>query len=142
MNHRNRRSLTLNTMDKCVSLTRYCKGNVTVSGVEARWRAVFTQVCRSFGMNKAAIRLMWEELAYGNWEHLHQTDNERSMDADWWLTEFRSDVFYCSDRWSLDRLMRCHWKFRQWKRKVELDEIYHRRGRDEAFGSGVDGREG
>ena len=33
---------------------------------------------------------------------------------EWWL----DDMFYCSDRWSLDRLMRCHWEWRHYMKGV------------------------
>lgn len=29
-----------------------------------------------------------------------------------------NDVMYCSDRWSLDRLTRCHWTYRQYIMEV------------------------
>ena len=53
-------------------------------------------------------------MCLGNWNHLWMTDDEKKKPVNEWLNDFMADVFYCSDRWSLDRLMRCHWMYRQW----------------------------
>lgn len=105
--------------DECMRLRKYIKCEPTAYGVESRWHEIFSHVCRILGFNKSATKILWNELAYGNWKHLHETDEERSKSAEEWLDDFSSDVFYCSDRWSLDRLMRCHWQFRQWKRRIK-----------------------
>lgn len=90
--------------------------------VTKRWRRVFEVVLIREQFNKHAIDYMWKYLAEGNWEHLHQTDEEQGMSADDWLEAFRWEVFYCSDRWSLDRLMRCHWLWRQWTQQLREEE--------------------
>ena len=106
-------------VDNCVQLYKYIKSEPTYNGVESRWHEIFSHVCRLLGFNKSATKILWKELAYGNWEHLHETDEERNQSADEWLDVFSVDVFYCADRWTLDRLMRCHWQFRQWKRRIK-----------------------
>jgi hypothetical protein len=58
--------------------------------------------------------MLWSELAAGNWKRLHLTPAEEEKTEAEWLNEFRWDVLYCSDRFSLDRLMRCHWLFRRY----------------------------
>lgn len=87
--------------------------------IERLWRQVFEAVLVRERFTRKAIDYMWRELAQGNWERLHQTDEERSLSPDEWLGRFREELFYCSDRWSLDRLTRCHWLWRQYKWKVD-----------------------
>lgn len=106
-------------VDNCERLCAYIESEPTPNGVESRWHEIFSQVCRLLGFNKSATKILWKELAYGNWKHLHETDEECNKSAEEWLDDFSSDVFYCSDRWTLDRLMRCHWQFRQWKRRIK-----------------------
>ena len=103
-------------VNDCERLCAYIESEPTPNGVESRWHEIFSHVCKLLGFNKSATKILWKELAYGNWTHLHETDEERNRSADEWLDAFSIDMFYCSDRWSLDRLMRCHWQFRQWKR--------------------------
>ena len=51
---------------------------------------------------------------HNNWDHLHPTEEEKKKTKEELYNEFIDDVFYCSDRWGFDRLMRCQWKFRYW----------------------------
>lgn len=102
--------------ERSMELYRYVKGGGnSIDEIERLWRQVFEAVLMRERFTRRAIDYMWEHLAQGNWEHLHQTDDEQRMSADEWLDGFRWDVSYCSDRWSLDRLMRCHWQWRQYK---------------------------
>lgn len=78
------------------------------------WRKLFIRICQNeFGFSKKNAQYMFDEFGYGNWVHLNMTDEEKAMTADDWLEKFLADVFYCSDRWSLDRLLRCHWQYRK-----------------------------
>ena len=91
------------------------RGHITFSKVEEYWHRTFNCVAKRLGFNKATRRILWDDLVMGNWERLHQTDEERHMTSDEWLDKLYWDVFYCSDRWSLDRLTRCHWMYRQYE---------------------------
>ena len=96
-------------------LSDYCKDCPTREGVAGRWRALFYRVLREeCGFNRAACRALWDGLAQGNWKHLRMSGDEEGLSADEWLERFAGDVLYCSDRWSIDRLTRCHWTFRRW----------------------------
>ncbi|MBQ9069312.1 MAG: hypothetical protein IJ131_09725 [Eggerthellaceae bacterium] len=90
--------------------------------VTERWRRVFEAVLIRERFTRHAIDYMWEHLAQGNWEHMHQTDEEQGRSADDWLEAFEADVFYCSDRYTLDRLTRCHWLWRQWTWQLRKGE--------------------
>lgn len=93
-----------------MALCRYVDGGgCTPDGIERTWHNVFGAVAKCMGFPKKARRFLWESLVQGNWERLHLTEEERSKTPDEWLDELRGDVWYCSDRWSLDRLARCHW---------------------------------
>ena len=91
------------------------RGHVTPKKVEEYWHRAFNCVAKYLGFNKATRKILWEDLACGNWEHLHQTEEEKSRTPDEWLDKLYWDVHYCSDRWALDRLTRCHWLWRQYK---------------------------
>ena len=97
------------------------RGNVTYQGVQDRWHHTFNCIARYLGFSKKSRSLLWEELARGNWEHFHLTDEEKAMTADEWLNKFKNELFYCSDRWSFDRLTRVHWVYRQYSHKVKED---------------------
>ena len=103
--------------EQSMALCRYIKGgNCKPEKVEEYWHRAFMCISKHLGFDKAARRILWEDLVCGNWEHLHQTEDEMERTADEWLEELRGDVFYTSDRASLDRLTRCHWLYRQYMR--------------------------
>ena len=95
--------------------------DVDVSKVIDCWHEIFVHVCYYLDIDFNSAEVLWNNLAYENWEHLHQTEEEKQYDAKEWFEIFYYDMFYCSDRWSLTRLERCHWKFRQWIRKTKGD---------------------
>lgn len=76
------------------------------------WQKVFNSVLKYFGFNRRSRKYLFYNLCDGNWGRLHMTKEEEYRTETQWLVELTADVFYCSDRWSFDRLMRNHWKFR------------------------------
>ena len=88
--------------------------NISPKKIERLWHDTFNTILKSFNFNRKARNYMWEELVRGNWKHLHLTDEEQSYSSYYWLDQLASEVWYCSDRWSLDRLTRCHWLFRNY----------------------------
>lgn len=90
--------------------------------VEERWHRTFNCVAKYLGFNKATRRILWKELFCGNWNRLHTTEEEDKMTSVEWLDKLCCEVFYCSDRWSLDRLARCHWLYRQYMDAAEREE--------------------
>lgn len=77
------------------------------------WRKLFIYICqKEFGFSKRNAQYMFDELGHSNWNYLPAASDEAKTENDL-LGSFLSDVFYCSDRWSLDRLLRCHWKYRK-----------------------------
>lgn len=95
--------------------------DVDVLKVYNCWYEIFNDVCCYLGFNHKSAKILWKNLSYENWEHLHQTEEEKQYSEKEWFEKFYYDMFYCSDRWSLTRLERCHWKFRQWIRMAKED---------------------
>ena len=109
--------------ERSMALCRYIRTpDCSPAEVERLWRQAFESVLIRERFTRRAIDYMWDNLAQGNWERMHRTDEERRLSPDEWLGRFRDDVWYCSDRWSLDRLTRCHWLWRQYKEKAERRE--------------------
>jgi hypothetical protein len=103
-----------------MALCRYIvQGNCNQRKVEEHWHRVFCCVAKYLGFNKATRKILWEELVAGNWKKLHTTDEECRRTPDEWLEKLESDVWYCSDRYTLDRLTRCHWLYRQYMQAVQ-----------------------
>ena len=98
------------------------RGNCTPEKVTEHWHRVFCCVAKYLGFNRATRRILWEELVAGNWSRLHLSYDEGLNTPDDWLQDFRWDVVYCSDRWSLDRLTRCHWLYRTYMKAV-MEEV-------------------
>ena len=110
-------------METSLELVRYInRGECDASEVERLWHLAFSSVLCEFGFPYKCIELLWDELVVGNWERLHMTDAERERTAAEWLEQLRPEVFYCSDRWTIDRLTRCHWLFRAYKRAAERED--------------------
>lgn len=66
-----------------------------------------------FGVPEAAAETFIGDACAGNWERLHLTDPEKHIDAAGWAEMLLDEVFYFSDRWSWDRVLRAQWLYRQ-----------------------------
>ncbi len=102
-------------IEQCCMLSSYIREYPGIKNDELtrRWKSVFFLVTKRMGFNKEGRRYLWDNLVLGNWEHIHQNAIERTWKRDRWLNDFASDLWYCSDRMSLDRLTRLHWQYRQ-----------------------------
>lgn len=49
----------------------------------------------------------------GNWDHMWLSEKENNKTIDEWADDLWGEVFYCSDRWSWDRLVRTNWIFQR-----------------------------
>lgn len=85
---------------------------VSVDKVKNMWYNVFNSALKYMGFPRHARQSMWEGLVCGNWKRLHLTNDELEITSKHWLEELAWDVRYCSDRWTLDRIARCHWMYR------------------------------
>jgi hypothetical protein len=66
-----------------------------------------------FGMGKYAANMFIENACLGNWDRMHETSMENHVTAEMCADELRNDVWYCSDRWSWDRVIRIQWLYRR-----------------------------
>lgn len=100
---------------QCAKLSKWCEKpkKVTEKKLRRKWNKLFIDICQYMGIDNLSAIVLFEQLVLGNWEHIHLTEDEEKYTHSEWLAKFSSDIFYCSDRWSLDRLMRCHWLYRQ-----------------------------
>ena len=88
--------------------------NGSENDIESAWYQAFDAILASFGVcNRTDF--FWNSLVAGNWKRLHLTADEEEVTKAEWLDKFYWEISYCSDRWSLDRLCRCHWLYRAWK---------------------------
>lgn len=86
------------------------------------WRPLFTRVCQHLGISKRSSYVLYDNLDDCNWEHLHLTEEEKKYPSSKWRELFVYDVHYCSDRWSLSRLLRVHWAYCQWKESLDRED--------------------
>lgn len=66
-----------------------------------------------FRMSKDAADIFIEDACYSNWDKLHETRMEKIISTEMYARELLSDVFYCSDRWSWDRVLRIQWLYQR-----------------------------
>lgn len=86
------------------------------------WEDLFYSVCSYLISGDATTAdVLYSELVAGNWKRLHVTEEESGYSINDWITMFKDEVFYCSDRWSFDRLSRCHWLFRRVMEALNCD---------------------
>lgn len=103
---------------------KYQNGYDDVDSVVSDWKDVFSDVCvNEFSIDRNSANILFDDMQMDNWSHFHQTDDERNYGSSKWFEEFVLDCFYCCDRWSIDRLMRVHWRFLQWIKAVNKKEI-------------------
>jgi len=72
-----------------------------------------TVLVERFGMSQAAADTFIETACEGNWERMHETDDEKALSAEYYRDELLGDVWYCSDRWSWDRIIRNQWRYKR-----------------------------
>lgn len=85
-------------------------------------RMMRTVLKTQFHMGKRASREFIEDACCGNWLKLHETDVERETDAEAYARMLLHDVWYCSDRWSWDRVLRIQWLYQRVRYRVEVDD--------------------
>lgn len=73
-------------------------------------RKVLTHV---FGMSKESAKDFVKNTCQGNWERLHETSVEKTLKAEDYADNLRWDIFYFSDRWSWDRVLRAQWSYQR-----------------------------
>ena len=79
------------------------------------YRSCIEKVMQTFfGIeNISIINEFIDGCGLGNWEHMWLTEKEEKKTIDEWADALWGEVFYCSDRWSWDRLIRTNWIFQR-----------------------------
>ena len=97
--------------ERCCEFVNDNKGKSPASVRHAYPRMMRFVLKHWFGMPGKVADGFIEEACSGNWLKMHETDMERAATAEEYARELRGDVFYCSDRWSWDRVMRVQWLY-------------------------------
>ena len=88
-----------------------------------KWVFIFYDICKLIGFNEKTAYFLFENIGIdNNWDHLHLTENEKTLKPEDWFENFMADVHYCSDRWSFTRLYRVQWQFCRWVDSLEVEE--------------------
>ena len=104
---------------RCESLISDCtSGVVNVKHIykfQKHWLKYFRRVCKYLGFkDDSDILYLYDNFGSDlNWKKLHLSDEEREISPGEWISDMQAEVFYCSDRWSLIRLLRTHWIYVQ-----------------------------
>lgn len=108
------------TLDCC----KFHEVNKDIEKEKDGWKKLFIRISNALGFNKKSAIILWNSIGvYNNWKHLHKMKEEYNNTVEDWWSEFIWDVYYCSDRWTFDRLLRVQWKYRQWREKSGIDEL-------------------
>lgn len=99
------------TCDFCCAWCRELEEKSPVAVRDAYPKMMRKVLKVEFGMPKKAADGFIESACCGNWLKLHETDVERNVGAESYAEMLRSEVFYCSDRWSWDRVLRTQWLY-------------------------------
>lgn len=118
-------SLRHKICEECGELNALVDGDNNIDAVQIyeRWHEIFFHVCYYLGINKKTAKALWEKTAYESWGHSLQMKVEQCYNREKWCTMFYCGVLLCcSDGWSFTRLMRCHWLFKQWYKKIQNED--------------------
>lgn len=83
---------------------------------------MITVLRQEFEVSKKAADRIVDTLGYGNWEHLWETEKEKAETPFEISRALLGDIFYCSDRWTWDRVIRVNWMYLRLKAAVEKKE--------------------
>ena len=96
---------------------RYCKEEdfteTELRAMSEEYRnLICPTICRFwFGIKRKTAKNIANNLGYGNWQKLWQTDEEKAASIQRYAHMLIGEVFYASDRMSWDRLLRINWTY-------------------------------
>lgn len=105
----------------CCEWAHGLEGKSPLSVKDAYPKMMRKVLMRRFGMPKAAAKQFVWQACCGNWLKLHETDMERHAGAEDYADALVWDVYYCSDRWSWDRVMRVQWLYMRLRDRCEKE---------------------
>ena len=105
-----------NIYQKCIifcnkyNVDAFCKGvNLGEFSKDYRW-LVNNIMLFEFGF-PAHVRSKFINNQYTRWDHFVPTAEEDRKDIVDWAMDIVGEIFYCSDRWSLDKLIKISWMY-------------------------------
>lgn len=96
---------------------------MTPSEVATTFPTVMRPVLASFGLRGADADAFLEDACAGNWERLHTTHAEDLLTARQIADRLADEVYYCSDRWSWDRLIRTQWLYQRLCERIRRQDL-------------------
>lgn len=115
---------TIDVCDYCCKWVSDHDERSPLSVVEDYPKMMRRVLMEKFGMSRRAANSFIRGACEGNWERMHETSVERKVDAKEYSKMLLGDVFYCSDRWGWDRVIRIQWLYKrlEWRlRDCEVD---------------------
>lgn len=103
----------------CCGWVSSLDGKTPLAVCEAYPKMMHRVLKEEFGIPKKAAADFVDNACYGNWLKLHETDVERRASVDTYADLVLSDVFYSSDRWSWDRVLRIQWLYMRLRDRLE-----------------------
>ena len=85
------------------------------------YKRLMVKVLRVFGLSKRNALDAIDEMGIGNWEHLWETKDEEKKSAKDFMEDVVGEVFYCSDRWSWDRIICVNWMYLRFVDRTKKD---------------------
>ena len=82
------------------------------------WYKVFLHVAKAFGFEHTGIDILWEDMAIGSVDYDETAEGEKYPSVRDKFQAFQQEVYFSCNRWSFDRLTRCHWRYRQYMRSI------------------------
>lgn len=117
-------------MEKEFDLCGYCcewistvSGKSPVDIADTYPRMMRKVLKHRFGFGKSSAKEFIRSACYGNWTRLHETDMEKVASASDYANYLLDEVFYCSDRWSWDRVFRVQWIYRRLLDRIDRLEV-------------------
>ena len=99
--------------EACCKWVHKCEGKSPAYVRDTYPKMMRVVLKEKFGMPKKAASVFIAEACNGNWERLHETNIEEKVDAATYADYLVNDVWYCSDRWSWDRVIRVQWAYQR-----------------------------
>ena len=86
----------------------------TFESIHNKWFWIFNYYLQTLDFNDESVKKLFYDWDMDNWKAMHREKSEyKNYSNKQLLEDFKGDMNYCSDRMSLDRLFRNHWKFNQ-----------------------------
>lgn len=104
---------------KLVNEFKYLDKESTINAYPYLFNAI---CCYWFHLSKRTVNSLFDDLGYGNWKHLWETDDEKEETINTLCKNLRDEVFYCSDRMTWDRLLRIHWIWQRIQKRLRKEE--------------------